>query len=122
MTDLKKRLFFNTLGLIFSTLPPFFAVLSYFPIWRERGAEAVLSGLSLCLILICAVPLIRTVKKALCSPSAPLIWFFVFILFFALSRIAEDITVIAFVGFISNLFGAIFFAIARRSQRGENEK
>lgn len=122
MTELKKRLIFNTLGLIFSTLPPFLAVLSYFPIWRERGAETILSGLSLCLILICAVPLIRSVKRALYSPSAPLLWLLVFIVFFALSKIAEDVTVIAFVGFISNLIGAFFYAIAKRGGNKKNEE
>lgn len=122
MTELKKRIIFNALGLIFSTLPPFFAVLSFFPIWRERGAEAILSGLSLCLILICSVPLVRSFKRALHSPSAPLLWFLVFIVFFTLSKIAADVTVIAFVGFVSNLVGAFFFAIAKRIGERKNEK
>ena len=122
MTELKKRLIFNALGLIFSTLPPFFAVLSYFPIWRERGAETILSGLSLCLIMISAIPLFRAVKRALYSPSAPLIWLLVFIVFFALSKIAADVTVISFLGFVSNLVGAFFYAIAKRSGVKEDEE
>ena len=117
MIDVKTRLFLKALGLIFSTLPPFFAVISYFPIWSERGGEVMLSAVALCLILISAVPLFRVIKKALASPSAPLIWFVIFMLFFALSKIAEDITVIAFVGFISNLIGALFFALARKGQK-----
>ena len=122
MTEHRKKLILTAFGLVFSTLPPLLAVLSYFPIWKDRGAEAILSGLSLCLILICAVPVIRAIKRALYSPSAPLLWFFLFILFFALSKIAEDITVIAFVGFISNIIGALFFAKAKRKEGDENEK
>lgn len=118
----RKRLILSAFGLVFSTLPPLLAVLSYFPIWKNRGAEAILSGLSLCLILICAVPIIRAIKRAIASPSAPLLWFFLFILFFTLSKIAEDITVIAFVGFISNIIGALFFAKAKRTEDCENEK
>lgn len=122
MTDNRKRLIFGAAGLIFSTLPPLFATLSFFPIWKERGPEAMLSGLSLCLILFSAVPVIRAVKKAVSAPSAPLLWFFLFLLFFLLSRIADDITVIAFVGFISNIIGAFFFSISRKYGDTGSEK
>ena len=122
MIDKRKSLIFGIIGLIFSTLPPLFATLSFFPIWKERGPEAMLSGLSLCLILISAVPIIRAVKRAVSAPSAPLLWFFLFVLFFLLSRIADDITVIAFVGFISNLIGALFFSISRKYGDKRDEK
>ena len=122
MTNTKKRLIFSVLGVITSVLPPLFAVLSFFPLWKERGAETILSGISLCLILISAVPLFRYIKRILYSPSAPMLWFFVFILFIALSKIADDITVIAFIGFISNLIGTIFFTIAKKSGVTSDEK
>ena len=117
MSDTKRKLF-KLAGLIISTLPPLLAVLSYFPIWRERGAEAMLSGLSLCLIMMTAIPIFRAIKTAFKSPSAPIVWFMVFLLFFALSKIADDITVIAFVGFISNLIGALFFTVAKKEKKG----
>ena len=116
MTFNKRCFVFKALGVIISTLPPLFAVLSYFPIWKERGAEAMLSGLSLFLIMVSVIPLFRTVKSILKSPSAPLIWFIIFIVFFSLSKIADDITVIAFIGFISNLVGALFFSISRKAK------
>ena len=114
MQSNKKFLFFKALGLAFSTLPPLFAVISYFPIWKDRGAEVMLSGLCLFMILISIIPLIRAVKSALKSPSAPFIWLLIFLVFFSLSKIADDITVISFIGFISNLIGAFFFYLARR--------
>lgn len=110
----KKSLIFRALGVAFSTLPPLFAVLSYFPLWKERGSEVMVSGLCLFMILISVVPLIRAVKSLLKSPSAPFIWFLIFLVFFSLSKIADDITVISFIGFISNLIGAFFFSLARR--------
>lgn len=114
-----KVFILRAIGLIFSTLPPLFAVISHFPIWKERGAETILSGLSLLLIIISFVPLMRTLKSLLKSPSSPIIWLIIFIVFFALSKIAEDVTVIAFIGFISNLIGAIFFALARKELKKE---
>ncbi len=46
-------------------------------------------------------------------------WFLCFALFFSLSKIADEMTVISFVGFVSNLIGAGVFKLAGRS--GENE-
>ena len=122
MQTYQKCYVFKVLGVVISTLPPLFAVFSYFPVWKERGAEAMLSGISLFLILISVVPLFRTVKTMLKSPSAAFIWFILFILFFSLSKIADDITVISFIGFISNLVGAFFFSIARRFEVGNNNE
>ena len=113
MAEAKRGIIFKSLGLIISILPPFLAVISYFPIWKERGAEVMLSGISLFLILISAIPLFRMIKSVLRSPSAPIIWFLIFVLFFALSKIADDITVIAFVGFVSNLIGSLLFKFAK---------
>jgi hypothetical protein len=50
------------------------------------------------------------------TPSAPLIWLFVFVLFATAERIAGEVTVIALVGFISNIIGAIFFYLGRRGE------
>lgn len=119
----KRRCFvLKAIGILFSTLPPLFAVFSYFPIWNERGAEAMLSGLCLFMLLISVIPIIRTVKTALKSPSAPFLWFLIFVIFFSLSKIADDITVISFVGFISNVVGALFFSLARRFEVAKNDE
>jgi Co/Zn/Cd efflux system component len=39
-------------------------------------------------------------------------WFAVFIVFLTLSSIAQEMTVVAFVGFVSNLVGALIFRLA----------
>ena len=114
-----KRAVFNLIGLAFSTLPAAVCILFYFPVWRERGIVATLSGFALLLLVLAAVPLFNLVKRALRSPSVPLMWFAVFVVFLALSSIAEEMTVVAFVGFVSNLIGAVFFRYAegRRNER-----
>ena len=59
------------------------------------------------------VPLARYLRSILRTASAPLMWLAVFIAFMLLSRIANEVTVISFVGFIGNLIGALFFKLAR---------
>ena len=108
------QLLFNALGLILSVIPVTVAILSYFPLWLARDDSSILSGISLLLICVAFIPFFKHIKRFLRSPSAPLLWFFAFIIFLFLSKIADEITVISFVGFITNLIGALFFRIARR--------
>lgn len=111
-----KRLLWNALGLFCSVIPVAVSIFSYFPIWVAREDASVLSGLSLMLIAMALVPFFRYVRAALASASAPLMWFIIFAVFLLLSKIADEMTVIAFVGFVSNLLGAVFFRIARVSK------
>lgn len=114
-----KRLLFNALGLAISVIPVTVSVFSYFPLWIERGDTSILSGISLILIGLAAVPLYKYFKQILRSPSAPVMWLIAFILFLSLSRIADEMTVISFVGLISNLIGSLIFKLARRYGKEE---
>ncbi len=113
-----KRLIFTVIGAFLSAAVPIAVTLSYFPLWRESG-EAAISGISLLLLLIAAVPIFRIIKKILATPSAPVIWLLVFIAFLLFSRIANEVTVISFFGFISNAVGAIFFKLAAREEKNK---
>ena len=117
----KKRLLLSAIGLLVSTVPTLVCVLTYFPVWRERGSDYVISGLALLFSLLAILPLIRIIKQKLKSPSAYLVWLIIFLLFFSLSRIAEEVTVISFVGFVTNLIGSVFFKLAAR-EKSDNEK
>lgn len=110
----QKRLIFQTLGLLISVIPVTVSIFSYFPLWIARKDTSLISGISLLLICVALVPLYKHIKKALKSPSAPLMWFFAFVLFLFLSRIADEVTVISFVGFTTNLIGSVFFKLAHR--------
>lgn len=111
----------NLLALAVSTVPPAACVLMYFPLWLDRGAGAAISGIALLLLLVAAIPLFKTVTTFLKSPSAPLMWFFVFIVFLMLSKIADEVTVIAFVGFVSNLIGSLIFRITGKGGECRDE-
>ena len=107
-----RRILLTLLGIALSTVPPMICTLSYFPVWQSRGSAAVFSGFLLMLILVCFVPLIRTIRYLLSSPAAHTMWFICFVAFFALSKIADEMTVISFVGFVGNLLGAFVFRMA----------
>lgn len=49
-------------------------------------------------------------------------WFFAFMIFLLLSKIADEVTVIAFTGFIGNSIGAMLFRLAMRGEDSEDEK
>ena len=112
-TNPTRRLILHALGLGFSVIPVAVSIFSYFPLWIAREDASVLSGISLLLTLLALLPLARYLRSILRTASAPLMWLAVFIAFMLLSRIANEVTVISFVGFIGNLIGALFFKLAR---------
>lgn len=111
----------NITALALSILPAAICTCCYFPLWINRGPATIISGISLILILICAIPLFKLLKKHFASASAYMVWLILFVLFFMLSRIAREMTVITFVGFISNVIGAILFYVAKRVNGKETE-
>lgn len=115
-----KQLLFNALGIIVSVIPVTVAIFSYFPLWMARKDASVLSGISLLLICLAIVPLFKYLKQLWHSPSAPIMWFISFVIFLMLSKIADEMTVISFVGFTTNLIGMLFFKIAKKY--GKEEK
>lgn len=109
-----KRLFYYSLGMAVSIIPVGVCIFTYFPLWIRRGDASILSGLSLILIGAALIPLYKHLKGFMRSPSAPTMWLVSFLIFFLLSRIADEMTVISFVGFISNLFGSALFKLSRK--------
>lgn len=102
------------IGLMLCVVPAAVCTLMYFPLWKEGGYASCIAGGTALLLAICALPIFKLISKRLSSVSSYMIWLMVFLLFFAMSKIAEQMTVISFVGFVSNLIGAAFFAASRR--------
>ena len=115
----KKHLyiFICALALAVSVIVPLCAILSYFPLWKERGEGAVISGFVLLLCVVAFSPLIKAVKRFLASPSQCTVWIISFVCFFVLAKISNEMTVISFVGAISNIIGAVLFKIGKRGLR-----
>ena len=118
---LAKSLFVS--ALLFSTLPPAIASILYFPFWQNRGAGVAISGLAAILLTVSFVPLFKLLKEKFKSPSAYVVWFVIFLIFFILSKVAAEMVVIAFTGFLGNLIGAILFSISKKiSEIKESQK
>lgn len=101
-------------GFLLCILPPAACTLMYFPLWREAGYESCIAGGAALLLALCAIPLYKLIRRGLSSYSSYMIWLILFLLFLALSKIADQMTVISLAGFLGNLLGAVCFYMARR--------
>ena len=117
--NITKYLLLKTVGILLCTLPPLFAILSYFPVWCAKGGEYVFSGFTLLLIALAFMPLYRGFKRVLASSASYTLWLVLFGAFFILSKIAYEMTVISFVGFVGNSLGAVFFKLSERYNVGD---
>lgn len=113
-----KSIFLRVIGLVLCVIPVTVSILCYFPAWRAEGGEVLLSGTTLLLLCMAAVPLYKLISAKLRSPAAYTLWLIAFILFFLLSNIAEEMVVISFTGFVGNLLGAIAFKLAGGKNEG----
>ena len=107
-----RSIFLRVIGLVLCVIPVSVSILCYFPAWRAAGGEVLLSGATLLLLCMAAIPLYKLISAKLRSPAAYTLWLIAFILFFLLSNIAHEMVVISFTGFIGNLLGAIAFKLA----------
>ena len=112
----------HILGFLLCILPPAICTLSYFPLWKDAGYENCIAGGTALLLVICAVPIYKFLKKAFTSYSSYFIWLILFLLFLTLSKIADQMTVITLVGFIGNLLGAVCFSLANRVNERNKDK
>lgn len=119
-TNAFVKLGLHIVGFLLCIVPPAVCTLMYFPLWKEVGYESCIAGGAALLLALALIPLYKLIRKGLASYSSYLMWLLLFLLFLGLSRIADEMTVISFVGFVSNLLGAICFHLAKRKGgRGE---
>ena len=109
----------HILGLLLCILPPTVCTLSYFPFWESYGLAHCLAGGGALVLVICAMPMLKLLKR-IEGISSYVVWLILFLIFLALSKIAEQMTVISLVGFVGNLLGAICFHLAKRERREVN--
>lgn len=116
-TVLAKSLF--ALGLLFSTLPPAVASLCYFPLWREAGSDVAISGIAAILLTASFIPILKLLKNKLKSPASWVIWLIMFLVFFILSKVADQMVVISFAGLLGNLLGLALFSLSKKIGKRE---
>ena len=90
------------LGYAFSVGAPLAATLSCFPLWRTRGAQAVLAGGTLLLLALCALPLWKSLRAYLRSPSVWVLWLLLLLFFLLVQSIATEMSMICLFGLFGN--------------------
>lgn len=116
-SNFSRGVILRVLGLCFSIVPPALAILFYFPIWIERGGEYALSGFAALLMLAAFVPLLKLIRRVFSTVSGYTLWLAVFLVFFCVSRIADEMVVISFIGFIGNIIGAVLYRLGERVKK-----
>ena len=123
-TNIFVKIGLHILGFSLCILPPAICTLCYFPLWKHVGYHSCIAGGVALLLALSALPLYKFIRRKLMSFSSYIMWLFLFLIFWGMSRIADQMTVISLVGFIGNLLGAICFHLAGRGQevvRGEEQ-
>ena len=113
------RFLLRALGLSLCVIPVTVSILCYFPVWRAEGGEVLLSGVAILLLSLAALPLYKLLSQRLRSPAAYTIWLIAFLLFLSLSKIADEMVVISFTGFVGNLLGAIVYRLSNGGAKDE---
>ncbi len=110
----------HILGILLCILPPMICTLCYFPLWKNSSEKTVCGG-AILLLILCALPLYKDMKRRLSSAASYVLWLIMFLLFLFLSRVADEMTVISFFGFAGNLLGAICFWLNKRGDKNNEE-
>ena len=115
-----KALLCNVLGMALCVVPPVIATLEHFPIWIARGGETIISGLTVTILILCAIPFKRQICEYLRSPSAWFLWLCIFIFSSLFSRIITDVAAISLIAFPANFAGALLFRLRDKYKSIEN--
>lgn len=110
------RFFLRAFGLISCVAPPVACTLSYFPLWKEAGGEELICGTTALLLIISIIPFYKHIKKLFETSASYVLWLAIFLFCFLMSKVINEITVIAFVGFVGNAIGAILLKLGEKKE------
>ena len=106
-------------SIVLCVVPVTVSILCYFPVWRTEGGEVLLSGVTMLLLALASLPLYKLLAHKLRSPAAYTVWLIAFLIFLSLSKIADEMVVISFTGFVGNALGAIVYRLAEGGRKNE---
>lgn len=112
-------LLLRTVSIALCVIPVTVSILCYFPVWRAEGGEVLLSGVTMLLLALASLPLYKLLANKLRSPAAYTVWLIAFLIFLSLSKIADEMVVISFTGFVGNALGAIIYRLAEGGIKDE---
>ena len=109
-----RKLIIRIFALLLCVVPPAVAVLLNFPVWIERSHAATISGTALVLLVLCCIPFYKSILAYIKSAATPVFWLLMFAFCYLFGAIVDELTIVAFVGMISNLLGALLFKLEKR--------
>ena len=109
MTSKTKYIILSFLAFAISAVPPLIATVLQFPVWIEASSEATVSGIAVLLLFFSCLPFYKAIINYFKSPSVPVVWLVICVFMYLMKAIAEQMFVVACVGAVSNLIGAICF-------------
>ncbi len=109
MTNRTKYIILSFVAFLVSVVPPLIATILQFPVWIEASSEATVSGLAVLLIFFSCLPFYKAIINYFKSPSVPVVWLVVCVFMYLMKAIAEQMFIVACVGAVSNLIGAVCF-------------
>lgn len=114
MSDITKGRVLKISALTIDILAPLVATLTQFPIWIDKSAEATVSGVAMLLVFFSCIPALKYIKAFIKSPSVPIVWLVIFVMFTMLSNIIDQMIVVAFIGVISNTIGTVLYKLGEK--------
>jgi hypothetical protein len=109
-----RKLVIRIIALLLCVVPPAVTVLLNFPVWIDRSHAATISGTVLVLLVLCCIPFYKAILAYIKSAAAPVLWLLLFAFCYLFGAIVDELTIVAFVGMISNLLGALLFKLEKR--------
>lgn len=117
MTRHKQGVILYYTGIVVSVLAPLITALTQFPVWTEKVPKTQLGGMFIFTALLSCIPFLKHVRMQLKTPSAVTVWAIIFLICWSMNKIIEQLYLIALVGLIANVVGAVLCAVGNRLRR-----
>ena len=114
MTRNKKGAVMYYTGIVISVLAPLITAMTQFPIWTENVPKSQLGGMFIFTALLSCTPFLKHIRMQLKTPSAVTVWALLFLVCWAMNKIIDQLYVIALVGLVANILGAVLCAVGNR--------
>lgn len=117
MTRHRKGVIWYYVGIVVSVVAPLITALTQFPVWTEKVPKTQLGGMFIFTALLSCIPFLKHIRMQLKTPSAVMVWAILFLICWSMNKIIEQLYLIALVGLIANVIGAILCAVGNRLRR-----
>ena len=114
MTRNKKGAVMYYTGIVIAVLAPLITAMTQFPIWTENVPKSQLGGMFIFTALLSCIPFLKHIRMQLKTPSAVTVWALLFLVCWAMNKIIDQLYVIALVGLVANILGAVLCAVGNR--------